>query len=85
MMKFCERCNELAGTRHHRDHILIGYQQMSDVHRRSVANQLGARLARLMQLNPDLIVIAFLSALKDANQHDFSRIVEKRWAELLKH
>lgn len=84
-MRFCPTCNELVGTRHGRGHILIGYQQMSDAQKRSAANQLGSRLARLVQLNPGLIILAFLSALDDANQHDFSRIVQKQWAALLKH
>jgi len=85
MLQFCGTCNELVGNRHRRGHILIGYQQMSDAQRRSAANQLGSRLAGLVQKNPALIVLAFLSALEDAGQHDFSRMVEKRWAALIKH
>lgn len=84
-MRFCPTCDELVGIRHNRGHILIGYKEMSDAHRRSAANQLGTRLARLVQLNPGMIVLAFLSALDDAGQHDFSRMVEKRWAQLIKH
>jgi len=85
MLKFCAKCNELVGNRHYRSHIQIGYQQMTHDQRRAAAHQLGTHLARLVQLNPGLIVLAFLSALDDANQHDFSRMVEKQWAELIKH
>lgn len=85
MLQFCGRCNELVGNRHYKSHILIGFQQMSEAQRRSAANQMGSRLARLLQLDPGLIVIAFLSALEDAGQNDFSKMVQKRWAELLKH
>jgi hypothetical protein len=38
-----------------------------------------------MDLDPMMIVTAFLSALEDASQHDFSRIVQKKWTALLKH
>ncbi len=85
MLRFCTRCNELVSPRHYRGHILIGYQQMSETQRRTAARDMGKRLGRLLQLNPGLIVLAFLSALEDANQHDFYRMVEKQWDALVKH
>lgn len=83
MLRFCARCNELVGNRHYRSHVQIGYQQMTHDQRRIAAHQLGTKLAHLVQLNPGLIVLAFLSALDDANQREFSKMIERRWTRIL--
>lgn len=64
---------------------MLAYKQMTANQKESLALQLGTRTARMMDLDPVRIVSAFVSALEDANQHDFSRIVQKQWAALLKH
>jgi hypothetical protein len=83
-MKFCVTCDEIVAVPH-RWHRMVDFEHMSDAQRRRAANQLGTKLARLVKMNPALIVLAFLSALETANQLDFSRMVEKQWASLIRH
>lgn len=85
MRIFCGTCNKIVGRPHGLGHQMLTYKQMTADQKRYLAQELGTRLARMIDLDPMMIVMAFLSALEDANQHDFSRIVQKQWSALLKH
>lgn len=85
MKIFCGTCNKIVVRPHGLGHVMLTYKQMAPNQKTSLAHQLGSRLAGMLDRDPMTIVTAFLSALEDADQHDFSRIVQKRWAALLKH
>ena len=85
MKIFCGTCNKIVARPHGLGHSMLTYKQMTADQKRYLAQELGTRLARMMDLDPMMIVTAFLSALEDASQHDFSRIVQKKWTALLRH